>query len=47
MLNIQALTSALWSLTGFCAALTVFAVVLAITICGIQALIELILNSFR
>lgn len=47
MLNIQTLTNALWGMTAFCAALIVFMIALAITICGVQALVELIINAFR
>lgn len=47
MLNIQTLTNALWSLTACCVALIVFMLALAITICGVQALVELIINTFR
>lgn len=47
MPNIQALTNALWSMTACCASLIVFMLALAITICVVQALIELIINTFR
>lgn len=47
MLNIQTLTNTLWSMTACCTSLIVFMLALAITICGVQALIELIISTFR
>lgn len=47
MLNIQTLTNTLWSMTKCCASLIVFMIALTITICGVQALIELIISTFR
>lgn len=47
MLSIQTLTDTLWSMTACCASLIVFMLALAITICGVQALIEIVINTFR
>lgn len=47
MPNIQALTNALWSMTACCASLMVFMIALAITICGVKELIELVISAFR